>query len=557
MKQTIEKTVKDALENQFGKIGVSFLVEAPKEKAHGDYSTNVALALAKELKKNPMEVAEIILEKIGKQAFLEKVEVASPGFINFYLSKDFFIKNVEEVLKSKEAFGKDDSLKGKKIMVEFTDPNPFKEFHIGHLMSNTIGESISKVLEFQGAIVKRANYQGDVGIHVAKAIFGKMKNPDFSWQQSYVAGNKAYEEDEAAQKEIVVLNKKIFEKSDKAVNKLYDQGKKESLKNFEEIYKKLGTKFDYYFFESQVADIGKKVVEEGLAKGVFEKGEKGAVIFKGEKVGLHTRVFINSENLPTYEAKDLALPELKYKNLKYDKSIIITAHEQNAYFDVMLAALKEMKPELAEKTMHIGHGMLRLSEGKMGSRKGNVITAESLIEKAKEMILEKIQERNFSEKDKQMIAEKVAIGALKYFILKQSIGGDVIYDSKKALSFEGDSGPYLQYALVRSLSILEKAKKERIKDNTAGKGIAEVSDLERMMIYFPEIVAKAGQNYEPHYISLYLTELASAFNNYYANNKIVGKEDIASPYKVAVAKAFSIIMKNGLWILGIPTPERM
>src|SRR3989344_5076671 len=430
IKEEIRKLIEKAIKS-FGSYDGPVLVETPKEKTHGDYSTNIALALAKKLNKNPIEVAGGLVKelssKVLKNIGIEKVEVAGPGFINFYLSKKFFVENL-------------------------------KEFHIGHLMSNSIGESISRIFEFQGAKVKRANYQGDVGLHVAKAIWGKMQNQNQAWQNAYVFGSEKYEINETAKKEITELNKKIFERSDKNINALYDKGKKESLEYFEKIYKTLGTKFDYYFFESAVADFGKKIVENGLKSGIFEKGEKGATIFKGEKTGLHTRVFINSEGLPTYEAKELGLAHIKYKKYGYNQSVIITGNEINEYFKVLLSAMLQIFPELAEKTKHIGHGMMRLSEGKMSSRTGKIITFEFLLNKVEELVKEKIKDRDLSDLEKKEITEKVAIGALKYSILKQSIGSDIIYDFEKSISFEGDSGPYLQYSYARAQSVLRKAK---------------------------------------------------------------------------------------------------
>ncbi|KKP43695.1 MAG: Arginine-tRNA ligase [Parcubacteria group bacterium GW2011_GWA2_33_14] len=556
IKEEIRKLIEKAIKS-FGSYDGPVLVETPKEKTHGDYSTNIALALAKKLNKNPIEVAGGLVKelssKVLKNIGIEKVEVAGPGFINFYLSKKFFVENLKKINKN---FGKNSNLKDQKVIVEYTDPNPFKEFHIGHLMSNSIGESISRIFEFQGAKVKRANYQGDVGLHVAKAIWGKMQNQNQAWQNAYVFGSEKYEINETAKKEITELNKKIFERSDKNINALYDKGKKESLEYFEKIYKTLGTKFDYYFFESAVADFGKKIVENGLKSGIFEKGEKGATIFKGEKTGLHTRVFINSEGLPTYEAKELGLAHIKYKKYGYNQSVIITGNEINEYFKVLLSAMLQIFPELAEKTKHIGHGMMRLSEGKMSSRTGKIITFEFLLNKVEELVKEKIKDRDLSDLEKKEITEKVAIGALKYSILKQSIGSDIIYDFEKSISFEGDSGPYLQYSYARAQSVLKKAKAEKIKASL--KNIPnEISKLEKDMIYFPEIVEKSGKEYEPHVITLYLTELAREFNNYYANNKIVDKNDDFSSYKVAITEAFSIIMKNSLWLLGIQAPEKM
>ena len=549
----IKEEIKKIIEKSVGGEAPSFSVEIPGEKSHGDYSTNIALVLSKKLGKNPREFAEEIKEKISGNKLFAKVEVAGPGFINFYISKDYFVETLKKVNKD---FGKNIKLKNQKIIIDYTDPNPFKEFHIGHLMSNAIGESLSRIFEVEGAKVKRVCFQGDVGMHVAKAIFGKLSDNKKTWGESYAFGATAFEQSEESKKEITELNKKIFAKSDTKINKLYDSGKKLSLEHFDKIYKKLGTKFDYLIFESQVMDIGKKIVEDGLKKGIFEKGENGAIIFKGEKFGLHTRVFINSEGLPTYEAKDLGLAKVKYTKYKYDQSVVVTASEQSDYFKVMLRAMKEVMPELAEKTGHISHGMLRLPEGKMSSRTGKVITGESLITQVEEMIKEKIKDRNLSEKEKQEIAEIVGIGAIRYSILKQSAGSDIIYDFDKSISFDGDSGPYLQYSYTRANSVLEKAKAEKIKPSFK-KVTEEISQLEKSISYFPEIVLKAGKEYEPHFIILYLTELAGVFNNYYAKNKIVDKTDEFSPYKVALTGAFAQVMKNGMWMLGIETLNKM
>ncbi len=555
--------IKKLLEQATGASDV--LVEASKEKTHGDYATSVALALATLRRgsgqENPRKIAEEIVAKIGKPKFIEKIEVAGPGFINFYLSADYFIGELKKV---DENFGKVKKpfFGAKKVMVEYTDPNPFKEFHIGHLMSNTIGESIARLFDAQGVDVKRANYQGDVGMHVAKAIWGvrdmrKNRERNFKFDSikdfaaGYAYGSQMYENEKERQ-EIIEVNKKIYDKSDDGINKLYGEGKKVSLKYFEEIYRKLDTKFDYYFFESQVADFGKKIVEDGLKKGVFEKGEKGAIVFKGEKFGLHTRVFINSEGLPTYEAKEFGLAKIKYDKYKYDQSVIVTGNEINEYFKVLMSAMGQIFPELQKKTKHIGHGMLRLPDGKMSSRTGKVVTAELLIEKVKEMVRQKAVDKNLDD----ATVEIIAIGAIKYAILKQSIGSDIIFDFDKSISFEGDSGPYLQYAYVRAISVLAKAKAEKVKA-LLKKVPAEITQLEKMMTRFPEIVEKAGKEYEPHVITLYLTELAREFNNYYAHNKIVDSADEFSPYKVAVTQAFSVIMKNGLWLLGIKAPDKM
>ena len=546
MKEEIKKLIMKAA----GAKADQFSVEIPSDKKFGDYSTNVAMVL----KKNPNEIAKKI-----KSTLFKKVEIKN-GFINFFVADDVFLKRLKKVNKS---FGQGKELKDKKVILDYTDPNIFKEFHIGHLMSNAIGESLSRIFEFEGAEVKRVCYQSDVGLHVAKAIWGIMKTGmDVNNMtidvlgQAYTIGSLDYEESEEAKKAINEINKKVYDRSDPKINEIYEKGKKTSMDSFYEIYKKLGTEFDYIILESETGELGKKIVEEGLEKGIFAKGENGAIIFKGEQFGLHTRVFINFEGLPTYEAKDLGLAEIKYKKYKYDKSIIVTGNEVNEYFKVMICAMKEVNPALAGKTEHVGHGMLRLPGGKMSSRTGKVITAESLIEKVRDLIKEKIKDREFSDPLKDDIAQKVAIGAIKYSILKQAIGSDIIYDFDKSISFEGDSGPYLQYSFVRAKSVLEKAEKEGVKPSFA-KVPKEIGQLEKLISYFPEAVSQANKALEPHFIVLYLTELAGAFNSYYAKNRIVDKKDALSPYKVALTKAFAAVMQNGLWLMGIQTLDKM
>lgn len=578
----IKEQIIDLIKKSLKEMGVeegsipAFVLEHPDDMSHGDYATNVALLLAKPLKKSPVQVAKELVEKITQNLPKEIgwVETAGPGFINFYLTPEYFINELKKISLQSEDYGKNNILNRQKTVVEYTDPNPFKEFHIGHLMSNAIGETISRLVAANGAEVIRACYQGDVGLHVAKTIWGvqKMlkdkleeskrffggfwgggKDPKV-WGQAYALGATKYEEDESARKEMVVLNKKIYERSDREINKIYNTGLKVSLSEFGLIYKILGTKFDKFFLESEMASLGKKIVESNIENGIFERSD-GAIVFKGEKYGLHTRVFVNKEGLPTYEAKELALAKIKFDRTGYEKSIVITGNEINDYYKVVMKALSLIYPDLEKKVTHIGHGMLRLPTGKMSSRTGKVITGKSLLMEIDKDVLEKMKDREMSDSEKVVIAEMISVGALKYSILKQDAGSDIIFDFDKSLSFEGDSGPYLQYACVRAKSVLEKAEKEGIKANPNEKISQE--KLTRTLVRFPEIVERAGQEYAPHYLATYLTELASAFSTFYAGQKVVDKDDTESPARVSLVKAFSIVMKNGLNLLGIKVPEKM
>ncbi|TSC68047.1 MAG: arginyl-tRNA synthetase [Parcubacteria group bacterium Gr01-1014_56] len=550
IRENIEKAVKEAL-GAFGATDVSFVVERPGSFEHGDYATNAALAAGKFLKKNPKEVAELLTKELqGKIEGVEKIETAGAGFINFTLAGTA-VKNIVHEAHEKE-WGSNDLYKNKTVMVEYTDPNPFKVFHIGHLMSNAIGESIARVLEQSGAKVIRANYQGDVGPHVAKAIW-RMKNSGIkiadlqSSAKAYVEATAIVEDNPEVQPQIDEINKKIYDRSDPEINALYDSGRKASLEHFEELYKTLGTKFDCYFFESESGPIGLEVVKKHTE--VFEESE-GAIIFRGENQGLHTRVFINKLGLPTYEAKDLGLAELKKEKARFDSSITITASEQTEYFKVVMAALIQIHPEWKGQFTHVSHGMMRFAEGKMSSRKGNVITGESLLMDLKDAAKEKMKERKIEDTEK--IAEQVAVGAIKYSVLRQASGKDIIFDQEKSLSVEGDSGPYVQYALVRARALLRNAASAKIvPPQPAGP-----MPVERLIIYFPEVVERAANELEPHYVTTYLTELAAAFNSWYASERMIVDGTITSR-SLAVVKAIENTLAKGLQVLGIPAPEEM
>ncbi|MEI8339075.1 MAG: arginine--tRNA ligase [bacterium] len=589
MKNQLEKAVLEVLAD-LGVTDAKIAIEHPEDLNFGDYSTNASLVASKKLGLNPRQTAEKIVEKLNAKNILqvEKIEIAGPGFINFYLQADFFEIEVKNIPKLGKKYGSNDSRKGEKILIEYTDPNPFKQFHIGHLMSNSVGETMSRFIAFAGAEVKRACYSGDVGLHVAKAIWGYQKldqnylaekkdkvpvydrevamlshdNEGAFWGLAYTFGSSEYDKEGAEKAEIDQLNKVIFEGKDEEIMKLHKAGKAVSMKHFEEIFKKLGTKFDRYYFESEVVKDGLTIVTEN-SKGIFEKSDN-ATIFRGENYGLHTRVFVNSVGVPTYETKELGLNTLKFKeNPNINQSIIITAHEQSDYFKVVLKALSLIEPEVAEKTKHISHGMLRFAGGKMSSRRGDVITGESMISDVEEIATEKIKERVMTEEEKKKLAEIVAVGAIRYSILKQEAGKDIIFDFEKSLSFEGDSGPYLQYTCVRAKSIVEKAKQAGVIGGfwnmfkTAKKAETEISRVEKIIYRFPEVVVRCQTEYSSHFMATYLIELSSEFNSYYANHKIVDKTEVTSPYRVAIAQATAQVLENGLNLMGIEVPEKM
>lgn len=540
---------------------VEFDVELPKDISNGDFSTNISLILSKQVGKNPREIAEQILTILKNKNYSEfsNIEIAGPGFINFYLSKEYFQKEISKPVSKVET-----QYSQKEIIMEYIDPNPFKQFHIGHLMAGTIGESISRLYELGGAHVTRMCYQGDIGPHVAKCVWGMIQYKEAFPQDhdsledkikfigdSYVYGATQYKENPEAEAQIKDINKKLFEKSDAELQIYYEKGRQWSLEGFELMYKKIGTKFDTYMYETQTAPIGERLVRENIANGIFEKSqESDAIIYKGEKDGLHTRVFINSQGLPTYEAKDLGLAVTKSEMGNFVRSIVITGAEQSDYFKVMLAALAHIKPEEAKKTSHITHGLMLFNGKKMSSREGALL-ADDLIEETKQKVAEKIADREYTEDQKKEIIEAVSIAALKYSILKQTPGKNIIFDFEKSISFEGDSGPYIQYAYTRAQSILSKVGEI----NQNAENLKGTYQIEKLLIRFESVITRAINELAPQLVASYLIELAGEFNSWYANERIIGDEN--ESYKLLITQKTADTLKAGLDVLGIKVTGKM
>ncbi len=549
MEEKIRKAIEDVLESA-GVEGVSFSVERPATLAHGDYATNAAMASAKKLGTNPRKLADVLAKHIQDTlgADAERVEVAGPGFINITLSKAAVSFGISEADAKGEEWGRGEAEKGKRVIIEYSNPNAFKEMHAGHLVGTIIGESLSRLIENEGATVVRDTFGGDVGPNVAKALWalrqGGVTEPESAKQigEAYAKGAKAYEDDPEAKEEIDALNQAIYAGTDESVMDLWHRGREISMEAFRRLWKLLDTTFDFEFFDSDTVDVGLRVVRDGLEKGIFKESD-GAIIYDGETKGVHTMVFITSKGTPTYEAKDIGLAFLKEERWPSDKVIILTGNEQTGRFRTVLVALGDINAGLAAKMKHVTTGFLRLTNGKMSSREGNVITAEGL--------LAEVMERAAAKSDDPLITEQVAVGAVKFMVLRQSPGADIVFDSEKSLSLTGDSGPYLQYALVRAAKILSYESE----DAGGSKEPEAPYELERLIIHYPAVAARASKELAPNLLVTYLLELAGKWNSFYAREQVLGSPEEA--YKMRMTRAFANTMANGLRLLGIPAPERM
>lgn len=540
-------------------------LQDPPLSNYGDICTNLALRTSIK----PEKIVKAL--KKQKLEFLAKIEVKN-NFINFYLKPEFLTKELNQVLKQKDKYGCNFLLKDKKIMVEYAQPNTHKTFHIGHLRNIINGEAVVRILEASGAKVIRVNYQGDVGLHVAKCLYSlrqnrklkekmrRLKNLDEKVKllsQAYVQGNEAYEKDPQAKKEILAINKSIYEKKDKKILKLWQETRQWSLDYFARIYKRVYSHFDRYYFESEVYEKGKKIVLKALKKGIFAKSQ-GAVIFPASKFGLHDRVFITSQGNPTYEAKDIGLYQLQFNEYQPDLIIHNVGPEQQGYFKVLFKALEQVFPQSKNREYHLVYGWVRLKKGKMSSRKGEVVLAEWFLDEAKKRL-----KKNYPQME-QRTAEIVAIGAVKYSFLKVALATEVAFDFKESISLEGNSGPYLQYTYARTQSVMQKAQKNF--SSFLGQLPQYLPNKEELSILrsvnkFSSIVKEAAKNYSPNLIANYLYELCQRYNTFYNKHRIINQKtqnsDGKTQFRLLLTKAVSQIIKNGLYLLGIKTAAKM
>ena len=543
--EQIREQIKTTIKDLYG-LDVAPDITPSPENIDADYSSNIALKLAKDLHKAPMEIANEIAHKIS-------AKVSAPGFLNFTLPDEYLTAQIKNLGTNFRGNISSDEYSGKTVICEFSDPNPFKVLHVGHLYTSIIGDSISRLFEYSGAKVIRANFGGDVGLHVAKTLYIlEQKSPaDFTIEdiaKCYVEGTAAYEDNEDAHARITELNKKIYQINsenfhDSKLAELYWKGRELSYDYFKDFYAQIGVKFDKFYPESTVADLGLKKVKEELEKGVYEISD-GAVIFNGEKYGLHTRVFINKEGVPTYETKDVGLIFTKWQDYHFNKSVVITGSEQLDYMKVVLKSVEQYAPELVEKTSHLTHGLVKLPGNvKMSSRKGNFLKAIDVLN----MVREELQ-NEYNSTD-----NTVALAATKYAFLKYKMGGHIIFDPKESVKMTGNSGPYLLYSAVRAKRILANCKNNTEKKDYTYNNYEK--NLAKKILEYKDTLKEAVAEMAPHKVASYLYELAQEFSRFYEHCPVAGSEREAE--RATLTKVYLNTMTHGLNILGINIPEEM
>ncbi|MBI5127550.1 arginine--tRNA ligase [Candidatus Roizmanbacteria bacterium] len=563
IKEQILKNLQKTLE-KIGEKEVDIDLQPPTNADFGDYSTSMALKLTKLLKKNPVTIAEEIKNNFPKNDFIEKIDIIKPGFINFWIKPHQLLDYVQSVSTEKFDFPHFHLGKNEKVMVEFAHPNTHKLFHIGHLRNISTGETMVRILEAVGNKVIRSNYQGDVGLHIAKCLYGvqseKSKIKSLKTLQEkiefigkmYTKGTKAYEDDIKAKEEINRINKMIYDQ-DQEILPVWQETKKWSLDYFNEVYKRVDSHFDRLYLESEFYKRGMEVANEALKKGILEKSQ-GAIVFNGKKYGLDTRVFINSLGFPTYEGKELGLAEKEFSEFgELDKNIHVVTPEQTSFFKITFK-VEELIDEkkYKNKQHHLIYEWVKLKEGKMSSREGNIIEANWLIDQIKEKIL-----KQFKCNDKT--AEILAVASVKYSFLKTSTQTIIHFDMEESITVDGNSAPYLIYTYVRCQSVLNKDDYNSLTRKLVNSNIINNDELIllRKLYQFPEVVLKAVHEFSPNFIATYLYELSSQFNLFYQKNPILKADKKTKELRLLITKATANVIKKGLELLGIKTVEKM
>lgn len=655
-----------------------------------DYACNVAMRLTGTLK-NPTLTPRLIAEKLRTE-FLTlaqktplsgtEIEIAGPGFLNFISPDEYFSAKIADFSTifsqntspnesssniSPDEYSTSQALtdldifpklyQNQTIICEFSDPNPFKVLHVGHLYTSIVGDAISRLIETSGGKVIRANFGGDVGLHAAKNIYAILRHREEAtildpanstpldqkaefMAACYVEGTNAYEDDPTAHDEITTLNHLLYQlvqfaidhhyingtdlltdeqishlstefiptyqssdsqttstpsRTDRTIptftpdeittiSQLYWWGRNTSYAYFKEFYAKIGLNFDKIYPESTVANLGLETVKAHTVDSsapnplpaittdtkVYTKSN-GAIIFPGEDYGLHTRVFINQNGLPTYETKDVGLIFTKWQDYHFDKSIVITGNEQSDYMKVVLKSIEQYAPDLVHHTTHLTHGLVKLpGHIKMSSRKGNFLKAVDVLN----LVTTTLEETHHS------ADPIISLGATKYALLKYKLGGDIDFNLKESVSMTGNSGPYLQYSAVRAKKILAKASKTTSR-TTAPKTSSKTTtsktsttpstatsqsapptsltspekSLIKKLLAYPTTITEATRDLAPHKLCAYLYDAAQEFSRFYEHTPVIGSPEEA--FRLQLVRTYLSVLTHGLNILGINTPEKM
>ncbi|MBQ2303963.1 MAG: arginine--tRNA ligase [Bacteroidales bacterium] len=591
----IRNLVSEAFDKEFGvEIAIEKIaLSATKKEFEGDFTLVVFPFMQMCGLKNPVELANKLGAYVVSQTqWIESFNVIK-GFLNFVVAdsywQNFLLKNYKS-----ETFGYSPIREDKPVVVEYSSPNTNKPLHLGHIRNNLLGWSVAEILKANGYAVKKVNLVNDRGIHICKSMLAWKKFSDGETPQSsgmkgdhlvgkyYVAFDKAYKEEianlvsngmekEEAEKKAPILLEaqamlKRWEEKDAEVVDLWKQMNAWVYAGFDETYNKLGIDFDKVYYESETYLLGKDLVNKGLEQGVFYRREDGSVWIDLTKDGLDEKLLLRKDGTSVYMTQDLGTACLRHDDFGSERLVYVVGNEQNYHFAVLKLVLEKLGMEWAKDLYHLSYGMVELPNGKMKSREGTVVDADDLIaqmiETAKAQTEEHGKTEGFTSEQASELYSQLALGALKYFILKVDPKKNMLFNPEESIDFNGNTGPFIQYTHARIRSIIRKSENFDIMKMPSSDEKVEFNSKEKEVLNclfsFPSVVRQAGETYSPSLIANFAFDLAKNFNAFYQDTPILRENDEAKRnMRLRLSYFTGATIKTAMHLLGIDVPERM
>ncbi|WP_299821146.1 arginine--tRNA ligase [uncultured Pontibacter sp.] len=594
LQHAISQSISQALQALFNvSVDASQIALQPTRKEFAGSFTFVTFPYTKQAGKGPEQIGQALGEYLKEHTKEIRDFNVVKGFLNLEVEDAEWLALFRDLMQNSD-FGQAEA-SGRNVMVEYSSPNTNKPLHLGHLRNNFLGYAVAEILKANGHQVMKVNLVNDRGIHICKSMlaYEKMGNgetPESSGLKGdhlvgkyYVLFDKAYKEqvdelaaqgmdkEEAKKKAPLMLEAQEmllkWEQGDEQVVNLWKTMNSWVYAGFDQTYRNIGVDFDKYYYESETYTLGKERVEEGLQKEVFFKKENGAVWVDLAEEGLDEKLLLRADGTSVYITQDLGTAELKYNDFPYDQSVYVVADEQNYHFQVLKATLKKLGKTYAEGIYHLSYGMVDLPSGKMKSREGTVVDADELVQEMIDTARQQTEElgkiEGFTPEQAQELYHTLALGALKYFLLKVDPKKRMLFNPQESIDFRGNTGPFVQYTHARISAILRKAGEMGIKVDAASFGsIDKLHETEQevitQLVNFPAVVKEAGNLYAPSVIANYAYELAKAYNRFYQEISIFNETDEqARSFRIALSAMVARMVRKSMGLLGIAVPERM
>ncbi len=551
--------------------GVEIAAETPPDPKLGDIGFPM-FPFARVLRKAPQAIAAEVASRLAARGVPGAAEAAGP-YVNVRLDRGAESARVlDQVDAEGAAYGSCRDLAGQRVVVEFSCPNTNKPLHLGHLRNNALGTSVSRILEAAGAEMRRVNLINDRGIHICKSMaayekFGEGRTPESEGVKSdhfvgdyYVRYDGWSKEDPAAEARAREMLR-LWEKGDPAVTELWKRMNRWAIEGIETTYRRTGVAFDQVYYESQTYEHGRAEVLKGLEQGVFYRKDDGSVWVDLEAAGLDQKVLLRGDGTSLYVTQDIGTALLRHRDWPFDRFVYVVASEQNYHFQVLFKVLAMLGHPWAANLYHLSYGMVNLPEGKMKSREGTVVDADNLLDELRELATAEIRDKGREEEieDIDGTAEAIALGAVSYFLLQYTPTSSMVFNPAESISFNGNTGPYLQYTGARISSLMRKAaQRPPGRFRTDLLTVAEEWELVKAIAAMPEAVSQAARDYNPAVLATYLYDLARVFNKYYHDNSVLNNEDadlVAT--RLRICAGAGTVLRRGLHMLAVPFLEKM